>query len=105
MKVYIAGRISDLDIEVVRDKFQRDENLLAGLGYVVVNPTKITGNNDETWTECMTVCIRELVLCDAIYLQPDWEYSKGAQLEWFIAKSLDMVIMFPSRINRSFLSL
>lgn len=99
MKVYISGKITGLDIDVAREKFQVDEDHLHSLGYEVVNPIKITGQDGETWRECMSECLDELLYCDAILMQPDWGESRGARLEYVMARELDLKILFSSKMN------
>jgi hypothetical protein len=38
--------------------------------------------------------IRGLFDCDAIYLHSDWGQSKGARIEYQIAKELNLKVMF-----------
>lgn len=98
-KIYISGKITGLDPELARKKFAEDEKLFRDQGYEVVNPMKLTGNDDETWRECMMDCIEELFYCDAIYMQPDWGQSKGARVEYALARELEIRIIYGSRLN------
>lgn len=41
----------------------------------------------------MKFCIENLMNCDAIYLLYDWRMSKGAVLEYAIAKELGLKII------------
>ena len=86
-RVYICGKITgDPNFG---EKFQAARELLEASGYEVTSPVSYT---NPVWSRetCMRVVIRELCLCDAIYLLPDWKNSKGARLEAIIAKELKM---------------
>lgn len=98
-KIYISGKITGLDLKEARAKFARDERMLKGQGYEVVNPMKITGDNGLTWRECMCDCLEALFYCDAIYMQPDWGASKGARVEYVVARELDLRVLYGSFIN------
>ncbi len=100
MKVYLSGKRTGLDEKACKEKFRIDEAHFVRLGYEVVNPTKLTGNDGETWRECMCECIEELLYCDVIYMQPDWGESKGARLEYALARELDLKILFGSKMNQ-----
>lgn len=86
MKVYISGAMSrhkDLN----RPAFEKAEELLTKNGYEAINPHKI-GHKTDNWVLCMKKDIIALMECNAIYMLKGWHRSKGARLEWFIAKCL-----------------
>lgn len=100
MKVYISGKIGEEVIsDATRQKFARAEKMLKAIDYDVFNPT------DPEWQYIQSRCfnkekeaaifitvndwysyillkdLRELALCDAIYMLADWEYSHGCHVE------------------------
>jgi len=86
-KVYVAGKISGLDYELVKKKFTDAHNLLLFLGLSPVIPIFLC-KADWNWWRCMAVCLWNLAQCDAIYLLPDWQNSRGARIERKFAKLL-----------------
>ncbi len=86
MIVYIAGAInSDPDY---KQKFDDAEERLLDAGYDVVNPTDIGIVEGWTWEDYMRYAISRLVECDAIYLIPGWDKSRGAAIEYKLAQEL-----------------
>jgi hypothetical protein len=101
MKVYISGKISGLPIKQAKAKFKASEQLLKLKGYTPINPFKITPYNEgTTWHEYMLADIISLFYCDAIYMQRDWGMSKGARIEYGIAKELGLTIFFETEYNQ-----
>lgn len=95
MKVYISGKITGYDIKHAEALFNESEILLTTKGYDPVNPFKISKTHpDKTWKDYMIDDIRGLFDCDAIYLHRDWGQSKGARIEYQIAKELNFMVMF-----------
>jgi len=92
MKVYLAGKISGLNLQDVFVKFNTAEFILKRDGHTVVNPLRLVSQK-WTWEKCMKACIAELIKCDAIYLLPDWHESKGARLEFHIAQELKLKVI------------
>lgn len=91
LRVYISGSITkDPDY---RAHFARAEGMLRRQGLHVFNPAKNEADPDKTWTDYMKYDIRQLLDCSAIYLLKGWRKSKGARIEYRIAKALDLVIM------------
>lgn len=107
VRLYLAGPMTgypDLNFPA----FHAAAKSLRAAGYEVVNPAELTAHGlfavlsaklqrrwagwlrCSNWRQCMVIDIRELVLCDGIALLPAWEHSKGASLEYRIARGLDM---------------
>ena len=94
--IYIAGPMTGIE-EFNYPAFNAAAARLREKGYTVKNPAEINAERGLTWAEYMRRDIPELLQCDAIYLLPGWEQSKGVMLEWQIAKSLGMHIIFSAK--------
>lgn len=95
MIVYISGQITGLNLSYAILKFAETEQMLKKKGYVVVNPLSLHDLSVEgSWKDYMAVDIRHLFDCDAIYMQRDWIGSKGARIEFAIAKELGLKILY-----------
>lgn len=106
-RVYVAGPMTGIP-DLNFPAFHREASRLRAEGVEVVNPAEINGGADELvamagmdesqlaahWRACMRNDIREMVLCDCIVLLPGWERSKGASLEHYIARQLDMKVVY-----------
>ncbi len=78
-----------------REIFDAAETLLREQGYSVVNPMKLNHEqHDKSWESYMKVCIRELTECDAVYMLPNYQLSKGAMYEFLLANVLKLEIMY-----------
>ncbi len=89
--VYLAGKVSNLDLSQVKTKFKEAEDALTKMGFYVVNPTKILPEG-TSWNNAMRTLIPLMMYCDALCMLPDWARSEGAKLEYDIAKRLGMEI-------------
>lgn len=93
-RVYIAGKITGLEYDDAFAKFAAAEKHLAERGFEPVNPMRKTSEQAGlSWSDYMKEDIPYLLKCDAIYLLPDWKDSRGAQLEYTIARELGLIIM------------
>lgn len=90
MKVYISGKISGMPLDEAKKKFQESSYALLLEGHDPVNPI---GTGEKTWKEYLLEDIAILFDCDAIYMQKDWGQSKGARIEYAVAKELGLLIM------------
>lgn len=62
-------------------------------GCKIVNPANLCGVFEEgTYSEYMHICLELIKMCDAIYMMPGWETSKGATKEYEYAKKLGLII-------------
>lgn len=86
MKVYISGPMTNYP-NYNKEAFMLAEKYLESLGYEVINPHNLEHKTDN-WLDCMKTDIIALLDCEAIYMLDKWIYSKGAKLEFIIAKFL-----------------
>lgn len=93
-KIYISGQISGQPIEEVADKFEAAETMLKAQGYEVVNPLKNGIPANASWEVRVAMDVLLLMGCKAIYLLPDWGFSKGATLEKNLAELTGKTIIY-----------
>lgn len=91
-KIYIAGKVTGTSIEERNEKFNNAQDFLESLGCDVVNPIQIVDPN-ATWREAMNICISKLIECEALYLLPCWEDSRGAKIELKLARDLGITVI------------
>jgi len=94
MKIYISGKISGLDRQEVIRKFTVAESVLVKQGHDVVNPLRNGIPYEAPWEMHIAMDIIHLISCDAIYLLPCWEESRGAMLERNIAELTGKKILY-----------
>ena len=88
---FISGAITG--VENYKENFIAAEDQVKELGYIPVNPARMTeslvANNveftNDQWLEITSAVLKQ---CDAIYMLSDWHDSKGAKQEYFFAKLL-----------------
>ena len=90
---YIAGKITGLPKGQVKDKFNLIARQLTGMGYHVVRPAAVT-DDSQPWDDLVRGEIKKMLECDEIHLLPDWQESRGAQLERDIALRLGMQVVY-----------
>ena len=88
MKVYIAGSISNNPHYM--EQFAEAETKLRIKGYEPINPTR---NKGESYKELIDAGLKQLMECDAIYLLPGFEDSKGASLEYHYADIVGIQVL------------
>lgn len=105
--IYISGRISGnknwkKDFELGEEQAVEE---LKKLGYeerTVVNPLRLEDKlpAGSKYKDYMINDIFNLVECSMIYMLRGWWRSRGARLEWHIAKVLGLKIMYQKRKNK-----
>lgn len=94
-RAYIAGKITGLDYDKAVDIFNEAEKELSEKGYEVINPVKISPfSQSKEWHDYMFECIPALMTCDVIYLLSNWGQSRGARIEYAIAREMGIDIKF-----------
>jgi len=102
-KCYISGKITGLTNEVAIENFREASLHARFLGYEPVNPMNIVSdveepkNEKDKWSWCMKADLKEMMDCDAILMQDNWEDSKGAIIEHNLARDLGFIIMYKGR--------
>lgn len=95
MKVYISGPITGYQNGNIED-FEAAEYFLTLGGFQVVNPHKLPHAHGKTWGEFMREDLSAMLAeCNTIYMLEGWHESRGAKIEFDLAKSLEFKIMGP----------
>lgn len=81
MKVYIAGKISGLDNAEILKKFYESKKNLEKSGHIVMSPAVLVLNEGFEHSDYMHICYSMIDVCDAVYMQKDWQKSRGARME------------------------
>jgi hypothetical protein len=93
-KIYLSGKITGLTYEQAFDKFAKAEKTASALAKEVINPMTLNHNHDKSWENYMLEDIKYLFSCDSIFMLDNWNESKGARIEWFIAKEMKIEMFF-----------
>jgi nucleoside 2-deoxyribosyltransferase len=96
--VYIAGPVTGYENEN-REAFFSTERKLVAEGCRVINPARISDKVREkkplaTWPDFMREDLKYLLKCDSVYMLIGWKKSRGARIEHFLAKILEMKIVY-----------
>lgn len=90
-RVYIAGPMTGY-VDLNFPAFLAEAAALRSAGLEVINPAEINVDPSTGWSACMRADIAQLVTCDRIHLLPGWSTSKGASLEYYIGRSLGLLL-------------
>jgi len=93
-KCYISGKITGLNVIAYTTKFKASERLVSILGYAPINPLEHGLGEGHLWATYMFFDIIIMLRCRAIFFQKDWRDSKGARIEYRIAKILRLKMYF-----------
>lgn len=95
-RVYISLPIAHYDLKERREYAQRVEDML-GHFYDTVNPLRNGVSEDADWKVHMRKDIQDLLTCDAIFMCNGWEMSKGCKLEFDVATSCGLEVLYEIR--------
>ena len=90
--IYLAGPMSDY-VDSNYPAFDTAARDLRALGHLVLSPAEHAETADS-WEGWMRLGIAQLIQCDTIALLPGWRDSRGALVEWGLARALDMRVIF-----------
>lgn len=91
--IYIAGPMNGYP-EMNFPSFHKAAKRLRDEGLKVINPAELNPDVNADWSDCMDVDIDAVFECDTIYMLKGWEKSKGARIEYRIAKNRKMEIYY-----------
>ena len=90
MRIYIAGPMTGMP-EHNFPAFHSAAQRLRRAGWDVVNPAEnFSGRTDLPRADYMRADVAALVECDAIALLPGWEDSRGAKVEYLLAREMGL---------------
>lgn len=97
MKVYLSGPMTGFP-DLNYPKFHKWESVLREKGYDVYNPA--VNPKNETYANCMKLCLPEVLKCDVVAVMDGWTRSRGSRIEVAIAVSADIPIVRVETMER-----
>lgn len=94
MKVYIAGKVSGLSKDEIFRKFYGSGKQLKKDGHLMMSPAVLALNEGFEHSDYMHICYAMVDVCDAVFMQKDWQDSKGARMELQYAKKCRKQIIY-----------
>lgn len=91
-RIYLAGPMTGLP-DFNYPAFNRAAKSLREAGWEVLNPAENPDPAEPVWREYMRMAVAQLVTCDTVALLPGWERSKGARIEWQLARGLGLRVV------------
>ncbi len=91
-RIYVAGPMSGYP-QLNFPAFHAAAAALREAGHHVENPAEIVADPNTAWLDCMRADITRLVTCDAVYMLPGWEHSRGARIEHQLAAGLGLDVL------------
>lgn len=93
MKVYVSGPMSGI-AHLNYPAFHAAAKALKEAGYKPINPAEnFDGDTTRSRAEYMRQDFQHVLEADAIYMLPNWEYSRGACIERAMAEDLELPII------------
>jgi hypothetical protein len=94
LKCYISGPISGKPAAEYLANFEQGCHEARQLGMLPVNPCELPhASHNQTWEAFMKLDIEALLHCDAIFMLHDWQASRGACIEYALAKELGLKVI------------
>lgn len=90
-KLYISGRITGIKYPTAVRNFAHAQRYWERKGYKVVNPINLC-KQGWNWYICMAICLYHLLWCKYVYMLPNYKRSRGAMIEYKVAKKLGKII-------------
>jgi hypothetical protein len=91
MRVYIAGPMTGRP-QFNYPAFHQAAALLRAAGHIVINPAENPAPACGSWLGYMRMSVAQVASVDCLVMLPGWPLSKGARIEYLLAKLLGLVI-------------
>lgn len=88
-RIYLAGPMSGI-ADFNYPAFNQAAEQLRAKGFVVENPAENPQPACNSWSGYMRLALRQMLTCDMVVFLPNWQTSKGALLEYEVAKQLEI---------------
>lgn len=92
MKYYIAGPVTGVKEDNL-PRFRVAQKLLESEGHEAIVPHDIV-DASKTQEEIMRVCLEAVLRSDSIYMLPNWQRSRGACAELFVARTAGLSVRY-----------
>lgn len=92
-RVYISGPMTGLP-DFNYPAFKAAAELLRAKGIEVENPAENPIPDCGSWAGYMRFALVQICRCDAVFMLPGWEKSKGARLELHVAQQLGLQVLY-----------
>ena len=89
MRIFISGPMTGYE-NFNYPAFNAAATKLRFAGHHVENPAENPAPACGSWVAYMELSLAQLVTCNAIVLLPGWEQSKGARLEYAVARAMGL---------------
>lgn len=93
-RCYNSGKIGGLSYLTYYNNFQEADRAIERMGLIPVNPVNNGLKPSRPWICHMIVDILLMATCRSVYFQSNWRLSRGARIEYRLAKLTGMVIWF-----------
>lgn len=98
MKIYIAGPMTGRP-EFNYPAFYQAAALLRANGHAVINPAENPAPACGSWLGYMRMSVAQVASVDCVVMLPGWPFSKGARIEYLLAKLLGLGVTSLKKIG------
>jgi hypothetical protein len=98
MKIYIAGPMTGR-AQFNYPAFHQAATLLRAAGHVVINPAENPAPSCGSWLGYMRMSVAQVASVDCLVMLPGWPLSKGARIEYLLAKLLGLGVTSLKKIG------
>ena len=91
MRIYIAGPMTGRP-QFNYPAFHQAAALLRTAGHVVINPAENPAPTCGSWLGYMRMSVAQVASVDYVVMLPGWVFSKGARIEYLLARLLGLGI-------------
>lgn len=91
-RLYIAGPMTGYP-QSNYPAFHEAARTLRWFGLKIENPAENPPPPCGTWLGYMRMSLRQISRCDGVVMLPGWIWSRGARIEWVIAKLLGLRVV------------